>query len=259
MTTNFADGEAYWVDVSAPDVPKTAEFYCELFGWEAQDLGEEAGHYTMLSLGGKTFGAVGPCMSADVTPSWMTYFKVADAHATTKAVEAAGGTVRVPPMDVFDQNTLAQYTDPAGAQFAVSQPRKHQGAEVWNVAGTPSWVELNVQNAEPSESFYRQVFGWSESTEKMEGGTYRMFSAAGQERNFAGLFELSAVEGLEHVPPHWLVYFEVADCDATYAKATSAGARAVTEPQTLPGVGRFGSLMDANGAVFAVITGESGS
>ena len=55
------------------------------------------------------------------------------------------------------------------------------------------------------------------------------------------------------VPPNWGVYFQVADCDATLAKATGMGARVVVPPQDVPNVGRFAILTDPQGAHFAII------
>ena len=33
-----------WVDVNSNDLPAAVRFYTALFGWEGEDLGEEAGH-----------------------------------------------------------------------------------------------------------------------------------------------------------------------------------------------------------------------
>jgi predicted enzyme related to lactoylglutathione lyase len=55
------------------------------------------------------------------------------------------------------------------------------------------------------------------------------------------------------VPPHWLVYFAVVDCDASVAKATSLGAKTTMPPMDIENVGRFAMLTDPEGAGFAVI------
>ena len=53
-------------------------------------------------------------------------------------------------------------------------------------------------------------------------------------------------------PPNWLVFFEVADTDATVAQATDLGASVLSEPMDIQ-PGRFAVLSDPQGAVFGVI------
>jgi len=43
--------------------------------------------------------------------------------------------------------------------------------------GTPTWVELRSPDVEASVAFYRELFGWKASAEKLSSG-YRMFSSA---------------------------------------------------------------------------------
>ena len=46
--TSYQPGTPSWVDLASPDLAASAAFYSTLFGWEAQDQGPEAGHYTMF-------------------------------------------------------------------------------------------------------------------------------------------------------------------------------------------------------------------
>ena len=54
------------------------------------------------------------------------------------------------------------------------------------------------------------------------------------------------------VPPHWLVYFQAADCDAAAERAKNLGGRLIMPPTDIPNVGRFSVVSDPQGAVFAV-------
>ena len=54
------------------------------------------------------------------------------------------------------------------------------------------------------------------------------------------------------VPSYWLAYFGTADCDATVAAATAAGAALMAGPIDIP-PGRFAVLADPAGAMFGVI------
>jgi predicted enzyme related to lactoylglutathione lyase len=56
-----------------------------------------------------------------------------------------------------------------------------------------------------------------------------------------------------NLPPHWLVYFAVDDCDAKVQKATGLGAQVMKPADDIPGVGRFAILLDPQGAAFAII------
>lgn len=55
------------------------------------------------------------------------------------------------------------------------------------------------------------------------------------------------------VPPHWLAYFQVEDCDKAVEKAKGLGATTEMGPQDFPGVGRLALLSDPQGARFYVI------
>ena len=55
------------------------------------------------------------------------------------------------------------------------------------------------------------------------------------------------------LPPHWLAYFAVEDCDEKVRKATELGAKIMKPADDIPGVGRFAILLDPQGAAFAII------
>ena len=60
-------------------------------------------------------------------------------------------------------------------------------------------------------------------------------------------------EKWEGVPPHWLIYFMVDDCDASTEQATKLGGKTIVAPTDIPHAGRFSVIQDPQGAVFAVI------
>ncbi len=51
--TRYEHGVPSWVDIGTPDPSTSVRFYSDLFGWAGQDMGEEAGHYTIVSKDGK--------------------------------------------------------------------------------------------------------------------------------------------------------------------------------------------------------------
>jgi len=56
-----------------------------------------------------------------------------------------------------------------------------------------------------------------------------------------------------NAPSTWLVYFAVADTDATVAKLTQLGGGVHHAPEDIPGVGRFAVVHDPQGAVFGLL------
>ncbi len=55
------------------------------------------------------------------------------------------------------------------------------------------------------------------------------------------------------VPPHWVIYFAVEDCDAAVKQGSELGAELIVPATDVPEVGRFAWLRDPAGAVFGVI------
>ncbi len=247
--TSYAPGTPSWVDLASPDLPRSVAFYSSLFGWDAVDQGEEAGHYHMFEKEGVPVAGAGPIMMEGQPPAWTTYISVVDADASIAKVKAAGGVVFVEPMDVLDVGRMAVFADPSGAATAVWQPRLHIGAGVVNEPGALTWNELSTRDIPAATAFYAEVFGWSSETTDMGPMTYTMWRLDGQE--IGGMMDMPAEVPAE-VPSHWLAYFGTADCDATVASATADGATLVAGPMDIP-TGRFAVMADPTGAMFAFI------
>jgi predicted enzyme related to lactoylglutathione lyase len=240
-----------WVDLGSPDVEASKRFYSEVFGWEPDTIPDpNAGGYTMLKSGGKAVAGMGPLMMEGQPPAWTTYVYVDDLDATAAKAQEAGGTALVPPMDVMGVGRMAVFMDPTGAVFSAWQPQQHYGADTYNEPVALTWNELASRDVETSKAFYGKVFGWDGKTNEWGPTTYTEFSAGG--KVVAGMREMGPMDPAE-VPPHWLAYFAVEDCDATVEKATKAGATVLSPPMTIP-AGRFAVVADPQGAVFAVIS-----
>ena len=78
---------------------------------------------------------------------------------------------------------------------------------------------------------------------------YIEFQANGE--SIAGAMEMSSMIPAE-VPSYWMPYFEVADVDKAFKKATDLGASEMVAPQDFPG-GRFGIVSDPQGATFGLL------
>jgi uncharacterized protein len=247
LTTQYAPGAPVWIDLGTPDVEGASAFYRRVFGWEFAPAGPDGGGYGLLRRAGRTVAALGPLTEEGARSAWIIYFKAPDAEWAAKTVEQAGGTVRSAPFDAGGAATVAQASDPAGAEFALWQPGGSPGLDMVTEEGSLSWTELRVPDPAGAALFYRALFGWRVAEMELGDRTYEvMFTTDGDESGFGDL-----VRGER---PHWLPYFEVTDCDAAVAAAQEMGG-VLTEPaETVRGAGRFATMTDPFGASFAVIT-----
>ncbi|MEU6670051.1 VOC family protein [Streptomyces sp. NPDC046727] len=256
LSTEYVPGAPNWLDLGAPDTDTAAAFYTATFGWEYESAGPEAGGYGFFRQDGKTVAGIGPLTEEGASSSWTVYFHTPDADATARAVEQGGGTVRVAPSDVFSFGRLGQFTDPTGADFAVWQPSDVNGVELVSEPNSLSWVELYTTDAAAAKAFYRSIFSWQTNDVQMSPElTYTVLTPAGggEENSHGGLMQLPQENLDAGSTPEWHPYFEVADVDATLARATEAGATVIIPAADAEGIGRFAMFLDPAGAVFAVI------
>ncbi|MFE2557019.1 VOC family protein [Streptomyces sp. NPDC059352] len=259
ITTDFVPGSPCWLDLGAPDVPAAAAFYGAVLGWEYESMGEgEDMEGGMFRKDGKIVAGLGKLTEEGARPAWMIYYSVADADATTQAVQKAGGTVRVAPRDLDEWGRMAQYSDPLGGQFAVWQPGTSKGVDLVDEAGSLSWTELYTTDAAAAKEFYGGVLGWRFGDMELPGGgTYSLITPAGlpEERMHGGLMELTRENlTLTNGRPYWHPVFNVPDCDATVAAVTANGGSVQMGPEDAEGVGRLAVCLDPSNADFVVLT-----
>jgi hypothetical protein len=246
----YAPGTPSWVDLGTPDLAASISFYSELFGWKSEDMGEAMGHYTMMNQDGKPAAAISPLMSPQQPTAWSTYISTANAEETAKKVTAAGGQVLAPPMKVADSGTMAFFMDPTGAAFGVWQSDQFTGAGLTNKPNSLSWNELSTRDMPAAKAFYTKVFPWTAHANAMpDGGEYVEWQIDG--KSVGGGMAMNP-QIPPQVPPHWLVYFAVANADNTVKRAEELGAKVMMPATDIP-QGRFAVLTDPQGAAFAVI------
>jgi len=257
-TTDFKPGTFCWVELATTDANAAKSFYSQLFEWTFKDnpVSPEM-VYTMVQLDGKDVGGLYQ-MTPDMTgqgipPNWLSYVSVKSADETTEKAKTDGATVLNGPFDVFTIGRMSVIKDPTGAVFALWQPGTHKGAGIYNVPNTFCWNELATRDTEKAGDFYSSVFGWNKNTKQFGPMEYTIFENEG--RGNGGMFAITPEMG--NLPPHWLTYFAVDDCDAKVRKATELGARVMKPADDIPGVGRFAILLDPPGAAFAIIKLES--
>src|SRR5215470_5485085 len=245
----YEPGVFSWVDLGAPDPQQAADFYGELFGWEAPEGPEESGGYRVAMVGDAAVAGIGPQQSPG-PPYWTTYVAVASADDAVERVTAAGGQVLVPAMDVLDAGRMAVFMDPVGAVFSVWQPDQHPGAQLVNEPGTWSWNELITTDVDGAKAFYGSVFGWGSETHGDGPGAYTEWTVGG--RSIGGMMEKPPTMP-DEMPSHWGVYFSVADVDDAVARVEALGGSVIMPPFEVE-PGRMAVVMDPGGAPFNVIT-----
>lgn len=246
-------GSFCWVEVGTTNAPEAKNFYRELFGWDYED--GEAGPgmiYTMIKLNGKYVGGLyqldSNMLSAGIPPHWMNYISVASADDATAQATAAGGSVMKGPFDVGTAGRMSIIQDPTGAVFSTWEPKDTPGSGVYGEFGAYCWQELGTNDTQKAKDFYTTLFGWA--TESFPGPMEYTIFKKGNE-SVGGMYQITPEMG--PIPPHWLTYFAVSDCDATVRKATELGGSVMKPAEDIPGVGRFAILRDPASAVFAVL------
>ena len=249
---SYAPGTFCWADLGTPDAIAAKRFYTALFGWIAEDrpMGPDA-FYTMLTQQGRAVAALYPQDPAPGAgaPHWLSYISVASANDSTRRTRELGGNVVVEPFDVLDVGRMALVQDGTGAVVALWQPRRHVGAGIVRDTGAMCWNELATTDTVRAEAFYAGLFGWSATTRDIGGTRYTTFARDGEP--CSGMLPIEPSRG--PVPPHWLVYFAVSDCDGQVALVQSLGGAVRVPPADVPGVGRYAVVADPQGTTFAMM------
>ncbi|MEW2399438.1 VOC family protein [Streptomyces sp. NPDC046862] len=113
--------------------------------------------------------------------------------------------------------------------------------------GSPCWLDLGAPDVRATAAFYDSVLGWEYEPmgegEDVEGG---MFKKDG--KTVAGLGKLTE----EGARPAWMIYYSVADTDATTQAVERAGGTVRVPSRDLGDWGRMAQYSDPLGGQFAV-------
>ena len=252
---HYAPGSFCWFELGTTDQNAAKSFYKSLFGWDADDLpmGPD-GVYTMFILDGRAAGAGYTLMpemrTHGVPPHWAIYIAVANADEAVAKATQAGGKIIKDAFDVFDIGRMAVIQDPTGAVFHVWQEKRPKANGISGVPGTFCWADLITRDVPAASKFYNAVFGWEIAKGENDNSGYLHIKNG---EHFIGGMPPS-----EHmppgVPPHWMLYFYVADVDASTKKLQDLGGKVLMAPMTMEKVGRMSIVDDPQGAGFAFFT-----
>ena len=232
--TGYGEGVPCWVDAQLPDVAAGKRFYGELFGWTFE---EAPGGSVWALRDGEPAAGLGRKTDGRMPTVWTVYFATPDIEGLADRIWAAGGQVVTAPMPVADLGTSALVTDPEGAVFALWEPAGHQGFGVRRKSGAFAWAELYARDTEAANTFYGGLFH-----DALFGpGAHPYFGRA----PVADVFPAE-------MPPHFLVHFQVADCEAALGTVGRLGGR-VQAPPFETSYGKVAVVTDNQGASFAVL------
>lgn len=112
-----AHGALSWNELASTDLDASAEFYGQLFGWEAQPFEGMAFPYRIIQNGGSSNGGMRESQQTEPT-YWLVYFGTDDIDASLAKSTELGGTTLMGPMDI-GMGKIAVLQDPQGAVFAL--------------------------------------------------------------------------------------------------------------------------------------------
>lgn len=119
--------------------------------------------------------------------------------------------------------------------------------------GRFGWNELITTDPKVSAEFYGKLFGWQATPFVPKGvppggPPYMIFKADSADMGAGGMMQAPA----PGVPTHWLPYVVVENVDASLAKATTLGAKALMPVMSIGEVGRIAVIQDPLGAMIGL-------
>ncbi len=258
-TQRVAVGAPCWADLWTSDVDGSRTFYCDLFGWEAQEPSSAFGGYFMFTRDGAPIaGGMGDMGDLAADDTWKVYLSTEDIAGAASVMVALGASVLSGPVTVADLGQNMVFSDPGGARLGAWQPDTFSGFGARGGPGAPSWFELFTRDYAGALDFYRTVFAWRTSVEgdsdEFRYSTLR--DPADHDLRLAGVMDASAFLP-QDVPAHWSIYWDVDDTDASVARVRELGGALLDGPTGTP-FGRMATVADPSGAVFKLRTPPSG-
>jgi len=254
-------GSFVWYELMSEDADAAQRFYGEVIGWTfgAGEAGAPVDYRHIVRNDGAGAGGVlqlTPDMIAHgAHTTWMPYLHVADVDVAVTAIEADGGRVLMPRMDI-DVGSFAMLTDPFGTPFYVmkpvppaGQPDAQSTAFLADGLQAVRWNELASPDLAGAKAFYSKHFGFEFNNAMPMGplGDYCFIEHGGQ--------TLGAIMQRhdETRPPLWMMYFGVPSATAAKAAIEAAGGTALNGPHEVPGGDWVVQARDPQGAMFGVV------
>jgi len=250
-------GSFSWFELATTDQNAAKNFYTALFGWTVEDTPMGPGDfYSKFKLQGRDAAAAYTMRKEQraqgVPPHWMLYVAVAGADEAVTRAAQLGGTVLNPAFDVMDFGRMAVLQDPFGAIFSIWEGRRQQGTEIGGVDGSVCWADLSTPAPERAQPFYSGLFGWELTASPNDPSGYLHIKNG---EDFIGGVPPAEYHSPQ-APPHWLLYFQTSDVEASAARAEQLGGRVLMPPRKMENVGTWSVVADPQGAMFALFKSD---
>ena len=201
-------GDVGYLSVCTPDADRAAAFYGHVLGWSYDPESHEITNTTeRIGL----FSVAGP-------PTLNCAYAVTELEGARQSIIDGGGTVG--DVEHFDFGTFLDATDPAGAPFAVFEPKPGQARPALNGTGPGelSYLTYEVPDSTAFKAFYSRFLFWTFEPGRIDDGwaiqgAHPMSGAAGG-------------SGRAVAVPMWTV----ADIDVAVARVREAGGTVIDEP-----------------------------
>ena len=111
-------GEICWMELMVDDPTPLLPFYAEMFGWKfSEPMPMNGGEYISLEINGDKVGGLmkRPPDAPKTPPLWMNYFSVKSVDTWSEKVEALGGQIVMPKIEIPETGWFACMEDPTGA------------------------------------------------------------------------------------------------------------------------------------------------
>lgn len=250
--TDSVLGRLLWYELLTTDMKAAEAFYSAVVGWSVAPFAGARHPYDMFRRadGREVAGVMHIPDGMNFPPHWEMYVGVPKLEEAVATIERLGGSALSPLIEVPSVGRMRTMKDPQGVVFAIHEPASpppHPESEP--VAGDVAWHELYTTDAPAAMKFYADVFGWKQmdSVDLGAMGTYRVFGRA---------FELGGIMAtppeMAQAPPHWGIYFRVADVHAGADRVKASGGQVLHGPIEVPGGDWIVQCLDPQGAGFAL-------
>lgn len=227
-----------WFDLGAADMQPLKDFYGELFGWSLEPAAET---YTRIDTrsGSGMSGGIGRSGTGD---PWIAFYVVVeDLQSMLDRAETMGAKTVV-PVTKLPAVTFAMFNDPDGLLIGLMEPIGGDEGPSAGDGEAVDWFEVIGNDAGRTQSFYRELFGWSvdENTE------YAMVDT-GAGRGAAGGI------GASDKGTAWAtVYARVDDVEKYLARAAKLGGEREYGPLDVGNDTKTGAFRDPAGNIFGI-------
>jgi predicted enzyme related to lactoylglutathione lyase len=247
-------GSFIWYELLTADPDAAAAFYGEVIGWTAASAGQPGIDYRIFSADGTPVAGhmklPEGAEEAGMRPGWFGYVGVDDVDSAVADIEAGGGRVHMPAMDLEGVGRMALVADPQGVPFYVMRGATEEPSTSFAPMqpGHCSWNELSTPDQAGALAFYTGRFGW-EKGEVMPMGEMGGYQFLEQDGAMIGAVMTSPPER----PAGWNFAFSVRDIDQAAARISGGGGTVNYGPVEVPGGEWAVMASDPQGAAFMVV------